>query len=85
MSAPGLPVRGSMGVSELPWLLFTYSVCMSYEGTTCWGKRPTSNVSITWKVAGSITLTVDDSLLGTYTRDGMSFTLSARSSAPVNR
>jgi hypothetical protein len=65
MSGNRWPVRESMGVSVLPWLLFTYSCCMLCEGTTCWGNRPTGNVSMIWNVAGSMTLTVLDSPLGT--------------------
>ncbi len=60
-----MPVRGSIGVRELPWLLFTYSVLRSYDGTTCWGSAPTGNWPITWNVAGSITVTVFEWPFGT--------------------
>ena len=66
---PGLPVFGSIGVSVpsvVPSaLLVTHRVERSYEGTTCWGLRPTSNVSTTFIVAGSITDTVLAARLGT--------------------
>src|SRR5215468_4840861 len=74
MSVPGLPLRGSIGVSVLPLLLFTYSVCMSQDGTTCCGSAFTGNWSITAIEFGSMTLTVFDIEFGTYTRVGMSRT-----------
>src|SRR5476651_59730 len=62
IDSPGLPVSGSMGV-RLPSvrpsaLLATHKVRKSHDGTTCCGLRPTLKVSITCKVAGSITETV---------------------------
>ncbi len=65
ISAPGLPVRGSIGVRLLPELFVTYSVARSHAGTTCWGMRPTGKWSTTWYVAGSMTSTVLLSPLGT--------------------
>ena len=69
---PGLPVFGSIGVSVpsvVPSaLLVTQSVLRSYDGTTCCGFRPTSNVSTTCIVAGSMTDTVLPARFGTYTR-----------------
>lgn len=71
---PALPVLGSMGVRVLPRSLLTQSVFMSQEGTTCWGWAPTLIVSMTSYVFGSITETVLELVLGTYTRDGKSLT-----------
>ena len=51
--------------SELPWLLLTYSVRMSGEGTTCWGRLATANVRTTFLRFGSMTMTVLLSLFGT--------------------
>jgi hypothetical protein len=74
---PGRPVRGSIGVSAFPTSLFTYSVRRSQDGTTCWGRVGTRKRLMIVKVAGSITSTVFETLLGTYTRAGTPWTAEA--------
>src|SRR5207247_10008627 len=69
MALPGFPVVGSMGV-RLPSvrpsaLLVTHRVFRSWEGTTCCGLIPTLKRSTIFRVAGSITYTSLDLLLGT--------------------
>ncbi len=65
----GLPVLGSTGVSVpsvRPSALFvTQSVFRSHDGTMCWGFTPTSKVSTTCIVAGSITETSFEPRFGT--------------------
>src|SRR6185312_1105669 len=78
MGLPGLPVMGSIGVSDpfvVPSALFvTQRVFKSQDGTTCCGLRPTLNRSTTLKVAGSITYTSLDETWGTYTRSSAPLT-----------
>src|SRR5882762_4098427 len=78
IDAPGLPVFGSIGVSEplvVPSaLLVTQSVFRSQDGTMCWGLIPTGKVSTICMVAGSMTDTVLAARLGTYTRDNAPWT-----------
>src|ERR1700746_2111979 len=65
---PARPVRGSMGVSLPPTVLFTHSTEPSQDGVTWLGPIPTSNVVMTRWVRGSISVTVLLRLFGTYTR-----------------
>ena len=78
--APGLPVFGSIGVSVpsgVPSALFvTHRVLRSHDGTTCCGFKPTSKVSTTCMVDGSMTDTVLSARFGTYTRVSAPFTAS---------
>src|SRR3954469_148160 len=64
---PGLPVRGSIGVSMLPLLSLTHSVLRSHEGTTCCGCAGTGKLLTTLNVRGSRTSTELLPRLGTYT------------------
>src|SRR5436190_15689591 len=74
------PVVGSIGVNvpsvRPSALLVTQSVFRSHDGTTCCGLSPTSMVSTTRRVAGSITDTLFDFRFGTYTRSSAPFTAS---------
>ena len=54
-----------IGVRLLARSFVTYSVRMSYPGTTCCGLSPLWYVLMTRYVAGSITVTVDPPLFGT--------------------
>src|SRR5437763_8387627 len=65
IGAPGRPVFGSNGSRWLPTSSVAYSVCMSYDGTTCWSSRPAGYFAITANVLGSITQTSPDPLCGT--------------------
>src|SRR5260370_4740656 len=83
IDAPGLPVRGFIGVtlpSLRPSALFvTHNVRRSHDGTTCCGARPTLKRPTTLKAAGSITYTSCERRLGTYTRGRSSATCGAMS------
>src|SRR6266566_9378014 len=57
MSAPSLPVSGSIGVRVFELLLRTQRVERSYDGTTCCGTAPVLKVRTIVYVAGSITVT----------------------------
>ncbi len=62
---PNSPVAGLIGVSALPWSLFTHSVRRSQDGTTCSGDAGTRTVRITLPVRGSMIDTVLERLFGT--------------------
>ena len=65
-------------------LFVTQRVCKSHDGTTCWGFRPTLNLSITWKVLGSITYTSLDWTCGTYTSSRWSASAGLNLSAAIS-
>src|SRR5437773_12121485 len=65
MSAPSLPVSGSIGVRVFELLLRTQRVERSYDGTTCSGTAPVLKVRTIVYVAGSITVTDAEREFGT--------------------
>ena len=85
MSVPGLPVTGSIGVTEPTGTrsAATQSVRRSYEGTTCCGSGPPGNVATTLNVTGSTTETVSSPVFGTYTSARCPLTCSDSIPAPV--
>src|SRR3954470_1529541 len=67
---PGRPLRGSIGVRLLPRSLVTHSVRRSHEGVTCCGCSPVAKCLTMRPLRWSISSTVFDPELGTYTRGG---------------
>src|SRR5437764_12800157 len=68
ITAPGLPVTGSIVVRLLPTSFVTYIRLRFHPGTTCCGRPPPAKCSTIRYVRGSIASTVSLRQFGTETR-----------------